>query len=69
MKSLYQKNGGILLEIREENKNQIAEKITLALRNTLGKYKGVRVHRPKQMTEMNLIGMDESITKEEIRAT
>lgn len=46
MKSLSIKRsatGGILLEIREENKNQIAEKITSALRSTLGKYKGVRV--------------------------
>lgn len=73
MKSLSTKRSAteeILLKIKEENKNQIAEKITSALRSeTLSKYKDVRVHRLKQMAEMNLIGMDESITKEKIRTT
>lgn len=59
--------GGILLEIKGEKNEQIAEKLAESLRVTLGKFRNVRVHRPKQMAEITLVGLDVSVTKEEMR--
>lgn len=56
-----------MLEVRGEKNTEIAEKLAVALRNTLRKYKNVRVHRPRQMAEMTLVGLDVSITREEVK--
>lgn len=59
--------GGILLEVRGEKNEQIAEKLTESLRTALGKYRDVRVYRPRQMAEMTLVGLDVSVTRDEVR--
>lgn len=59
--------GRILLEIRGEKNKEIAEKLTEALRTALNKYQSVRVHRPRQMAELTLVGLDVSVTKDEIK--
>lgn len=59
--------GGILLEIKGENNTQLAEKLTEALR-TLSTFKNIRVHKPRQMAEITLLGINVSITREEIKA-
>lgn len=59
--------GGILLEIRGDRNKEIAEKLTDALRVTLRKYQGVRVHRPRQMAEFTLVGLDVSVSRKDIR--
>lgn len=60
--------GGILLEIKGENNTQLAEKLTEALRTTLNTFKNVRVHRPRQMAKITFLGINVSITREEIKA-
>lgn len=59
--------GGILLEIKEERNKEIAEKLTESLRTALSKYCNVRVYRPRQMAEITLVGLDVSVTREEVR--
>lgn len=59
--------GGILLKIKGENNKETAEKLTNSLRAAFKKYPSVKVHIPKQMAEMTLVGLDISISKEEIR--
>lgn len=61
--------GGILLEIRGERNKEIAEKLTEALRTALSKYQSVRVHRPRQMAELTLVGLDISVTRDEVKQT
>lgn len=61
--------GGILLEIKGDGNQTIADKLTEALRAALKKYRDVKVHRPRQMAELMLIGMDVSVTREEVRLT
>lgn len=48
--------GGILLEIRGEKNEEIAIKLTEALRSALNKFPSIRVHRPRQMAELTLVG-------------
>lgn len=70
MRSLSTKRSatrGILLEIKGENNVQLVEKLTKALRTTLDKFKNVRVHRPRQIAEIILVGIDVSITRDEIK--
>lgn len=70
MKALTTKRsatGGILLEIKGENNKLIASRLTDSLRNAFRKYENVKVHMPRQMAEMTLVGLDVSITKEEIK--
>lgn len=50
--------GGILLEIRGDKNKEIAERLTEALRRARSKYQNVRVHRPRQMAELTLVGLD-----------
>lgn len=70
MKALTTKRsatGGILLEIRGEKNKEIAERLTIALRTALCKFPSVKVHMPKQMAEITLVGLDISVTREEIK--
>lgn len=59
--------GSILLEIKGDKNDKIIEKMMQALKNTLEKYKNVRVHRPKQM-EVMIVSLDESVTRSEVAA-
>lgn len=55
------------MEVRGENNKQIADKLTESLRTTLGKFRNVRVHRPMQIAEVILVGLDVSVTREEVK--
>lgn len=46
----------------------MTDKLTVALRSLLEKFQNVKVHQPKRMTEITLIGLDASVTKKEVRA-
>lgn len=59
--------GGILLEIRGNRNKEIAEKLAESLRIDLSKYRNVRIHKPRQMAESTLVGLDVSVTREEVR--
>lgn len=59
--------GGILLEIKGDKNKEIAERLTESLRITLKKYQNVRVHRPRQMAEFTLVGLDVSVSRNEVK--
>lgn len=59
--------GSILLEIKGANNAQLADKLTVTLRSSLENFQDVRIHQPKQMAEITLIGLDASVTREEVR--
>lgn len=59
--------GGILLEIRGDKNKEISKRLASSLRMALSKYDNVKVHRPRQMAEATLVGLDVSITRDEIK--
>lgn len=55
------------MEVRGDKNQETADKIAEALKIVLNKFRGVKMHRPRQMAELTLVGLDVSITREEVR--
>ncbi|KMQ89927.1 hypothetical protein RF55_10374 [Lasius niger] len=61
--------GGLLLQIDGKDNQSKAEKLTDQLQNLFANNKSVKVYKPQQMAELRILGIDDTITCEDIART